>query len=163
MSAIIFLPGRPTSDSSDHAGKERQHDLYDSGHLLPPALSRREQRNCIFIPAISIHFWQTADQSRSKKVNRSDYHWRAGAASLHSSEREKPGETELRPSVVVKEWQFAPMTYDDENGTNPGVPVGGVPQNGYGQPGGAPVPKSAGRIPDTCTGRLSTGIQCPCR
>ena len=33
--------------SSDHAGKEQQHNLHDSGHLLPPAGSGREQRNRI--------------------------------------------------------------------------------------------------------------------
>ena len=53
------------------------------------------------------------------------------------------GKPNSGPSVVVKDWQFAPLTYDDENGTNPGVP-GGVPQNGYGQPGGAPVPNQQG-------------------
>ena len=51
------------------------------------------------------------------------------------------GKPNSGPSVVVKDWQFAPLTYDDENGDHPGVP-GGVPQNGYGQPGGAPVPIS---------------------
>ena len=53
------------------------------------------------------------------------------------------------------------MTYDDANGANPGVP-GGVPQNGYGQPGGAPVPNQQA---DTrhLHRRLSTGIRCPCR
>ena len=39
------------------------------------------------------------------------------------------GKPNSGPSVVVKDWQFAPMTYDDANGANPGVP-GGVPQNG---------------------------------
>ena len=42
MSAIIFLPGGDLG-SPDHAGKEQQHDLYDSGHPLPPAGSGRKQ------------------------------------------------------------------------------------------------------------------------
>ena len=53
--------------------------------------------------------------------------------------------------MVVKDWQFAPLTYDDVNGTNPGVP-GGVPQNGYGQPGGAPVPNQQGGYPTPAQG-----------
>ena len=43
MSAIIILPGRPTSDPQIMPGKEQQHDLYDSGHPLPPAGSGRKQ------------------------------------------------------------------------------------------------------------------------
>ena len=37
------------------------------------------------------------------------------------------------------------------NGANPGVP-GGVPQNGYGQPGGAPVPNQQGGYPTPAQG-----------
>src|SRR5699024_2125183 len=77
--------------SSDHAGKEQQHDLYDSGHLLPPAGSRREQRNCILFLLFQFISGRPPDQSRCEKVNRPDYHWRAGTASLYSSEGEEPG------------------------------------------------------------------------
>ena len=96
--------------SSDHAGKEQQHHLHDSGHLLPPEGSGREQRNRILFLLFQFISGRPPDQSRSKKVNRSDYHWRAGAASLHSSEREKPGETELRPQRGCQ--RLAVCTYD---------------------------------------------------
>ena len=62
------------------------------------------------------------------------------------------GKPNSGPSVVVKDWQFAPLTYTDENGANPGV-TGGVPQNGYGQPGGAAgVPNQQGGSPTPVQG-----------
>ena len=86
------------------------------------------------------------DESRCKKRDRTDYHWRSGAASFVHQKGKNQGKANSGPSVVVKDWQFAPLTYDDVNGANPGVP-GGVPQNGYGQPGGAPVPNQQGGYP----------------
>src|SRR5699024_2198237 len=95
--------------SSDHAGKEQQHHLHDSGHLLPPEGSGREQRNRILFLLFQFISGRPPDQSTSKKVNRSDDHWRAGAAPLHSAERENPGEAELRPQ---RGWQsLAVCTY----------------------------------------------------
>ena len=70
------------------------------------------------------------------------------------------GKPNSGPSVVVKDWQFAPLTYDDENGTNPGVP-GGVPQNGYGQPGGAPVPYQQGGYPTPAQGGYPQASDAP--
>ena len=84
MSAIIFLPGRPTTDPQIMQAKN-SNTTYTTLDISCP------QRG--------------ADGNKE-----SDYHWRAGAASLHSSEREKPGETELRPQRGCQ--RLAVCTYD---------------------------------------------------
>ena len=151
MSAIIFLPGRPTTDPQIMQAKN-SNTTYTTLDISCPQRGADGNKETVFYSCYFNSF--LADRlikAGVKKVNRSDYHWRAGAASLHSSEREKPGKPNSGPSVVVKDWQFAPMTYDDVNGANPGVP-GGVPQNGYGQPGGAPVPNQQGGYPTPAQG-----------
>lgn len=97
MSAIIFLPGRPTTDPQIMQAKN-SNTTYTTLDISCPQRGADGNKETVFYSCYFNSF--LADRLMKagvKKVNRSDYHWRAGAASLHSSEREKPGETELRP------------------------------------------------------------------
>ena len=110
MSAIIFLPGRPTTDPQIMQAKNSNTTYTTLDISCPQRGADGKQRDRILFLLFQFISGRPPDQSRSKKVNRSDYHWRAGAASLHSSEREKPGETELRPQRGCQ--RLAVCTYD---------------------------------------------------
>ena len=59
MSAIIFLPGRPTTDPQIMQAKN-SNTTYTTLDISCPSGEQTETRRPYSIPAISIHFWQTA-------------------------------------------------------------------------------------------------------
>lgn len=143
MSAIIFLPGRPTTDPQIMQAKN-SNTTYTTLDISCPQRGADGNKETVFYSCYFNSF--LADRLMKAGVKKGTGLIIIGELELHPFIHQKgknQGKPNSGPSVVVKEWQFAPMTYDDENGTNPGVP-GGVPQNGYGQPGGAPVPNQQG-------------------
>ena len=143
MSAIIFLPGRPTSDPQIMQAKN-SNTTYTTLDISCPQRGADGNKETVFYSCYFNSF--LADRLIKAGVKKSTGLIIIGELELHPFIHQKgknQGKPNSGPSVVVKDWQFAPLTYADENGTNPGVP-GGAPQNGYGQPGGAPVPNQQG-------------------
>ena len=151
MSAIIFLPGRPTSDPQIMQAKN-SNTTYTTLDISCPQRGADGNKETVFYSCYFNSF--LADRLIKAGVKKSTGLIIIGELELHPFIHQKgknQGKPNSGPSVVVKDWQFAPMTYDDANGANPGVP-GGVPQNGYGQPGGAPVPNQQGGYPTPAQG-----------
>ena len=151
MSAIIFLPGRPTSDPQIMQAKN-SNTTYTTLDISCPQRGADGKKETVFYSCYFNSF--LADRLIKAGVKKSTGLIIIGELELHPFIHQKgknQGKPNSGPSVVVKDWQFAPMTYDDANGANPGVP-GGVPQNGYGQPGGAPVPNQQGGYPTPAQG-----------
>ena len=133
MSAIIFLPGRPTTDPQIMQAKN-SNTTYTTLDISCPQRGADGNKETVFYSCYFNSF--LADRLIKAGVKKSTGLIIIGELELHPFIHQKgknQGKPNSGPSVVVKEWQFAPLTYDDVNGTNPGVP-GGVPQNGYGQP-----------------------------
>ena len=151
MSAIIFLPGRPTTDPQIMQAKN-SNTTYTTLDISCPQRGADGNKETVFYSCYFNSF--LADRLIKAGVKKSTGLIIIGELELHPFIHQKgknQGKPNSGPSVVVKDWQFAPMTYDDANGANPGVP-GGVPQNGYGQPGGAPVPNQQGGYPTPAQG-----------
>lgn len=133
MSAIIFLPGRPTTDPQIMQAKN-SNTTYTTLDISCPQRGADGNKETVFYSCYFNSF--LADRLMKAGVKKGTGLIIIGDLELHPFVHQKgknQGKANSGPSVVVKDWQFAPLTYDDENGTNPGVP-GGVPQNGYGQP-----------------------------
>ena len=117
MSAIIYLPGRPTSDpqikqaknggttyttldiSCPQRGADGKketvfYSCYFNSFLADRLIKAgvKKSTGLIIIGDLELHPF-----IHQKKINRPDHHWRSGTASLHSSEREKPGDAKCRP------------------------------------------------------------------
>ena len=150
MSAIIFLPGRPTTDPQIMQAKN-SNTTYTTLDISCPQRGADGNKETVFYSCYFNSF--LADRLMKAGVKKGTGLIIIGDLELHPFVHQKgknQGKPNSGPSVVVKDWQFAPLTYDDVNGINPGVP-GGVPQNGYGQPGGAPVPNQQGGYPTPAT------------
>ena len=151
MSAIIFLPGRPTTDPQIMQAKN-SNTTYTTLDISCPQRGADGNKETVFYSCYFNSF--LADRLMKAGVKKGTGLIIIGDLELHPFVHQKgknQGKANSGPSVVVKDWQFAPLTYDDVNGANPGVP-GGVPQNGYGQPGGAPVPNQQGGYPTPAQG-----------
>ena len=83
--------------SSDRAGKEWKHHLYDSGHRLPPAGTGWKDGDRILFLLLQFFSGGPSDQGRCQKRHWIDHPGGSGTASLYPSEREKPGASKCRP------------------------------------------------------------------
>ena len=129
MSAIIFLPGRPTTDPQIMQAKN-SNTTYTTLDISCPQRGADGNKETVFYSCYFNSF--LADRLMKAGVKKGTGLIIIGDLELHPFVHQKgknQGKPNSGPSVVVKDWQFAPLTYDDVNGTNPGVP-GGVPQNG---------------------------------
>ena len=151
MSAIIILPGRPTADPQIMQAKN-SNTTYTTLDISCTQRGQDEKTETVYYSCYFNSF--LADRLSKAGVKKGTGLIIYGELELHPFIHQKgknQGKPNAGPSVVVKDWQFAPLTYNDNNGVNPGVP-GGVPQNGYGQRGGTPVPNQQGGYPTPAQG-----------
>lgn len=152
MSAIIILPGRPTTDPQIMQAKN-SNTTYTTLDVACPQRGQDGKNETIFYSCYFNAF--LADRLIKAGVKKGTGLIIYGELELHPFIHQKgknQGKPNSGPSVTVKDWQFAPTTYTDENGANSGIPRG-VPQNGYGQPGVTPgVPNQQVGYPSPAQG-----------
>ena len=150
MSAIIYLPGRPTSDPQIKQAKNGG-TTYTTLDISCPQRGADGKKETVFYSCYFNSF--QADRLVKAGVKKSTGLIIIGDLELHPFIHQKgknQGMPNAGPSVIVKDWQFAPASYDENSGANPGGP-GGMPQNGYQQSGqmqGGSYPAS-GRQPQS--------------
>ena len=132
MSAIIYLPGRPTSDPQIMQSKNGS-TTYTTLDIACPQRGADGKKETVFYSCYFNSF--QADRLVKAGVKKSTGLIIIGDLELHPFIHQKgknQGHPNAGPSVIVKDWQFAPASYDENSGANPGGP-GGMPQNGNGQ------------------------------
>ena len=132
MSAIIFLPGRPTTDPQIMQAKN-SNTTYTTLDISCPQRGADGKKETVFYSCYFNSF--LADRLIKAGVKKSTGLIIIGDLELHPFIHQKgknQGMPNAGPSVIVKDWQFAPASYDENSGANPGGP-GGMPQNGNGQ------------------------------
>ena len=132
MSAIIYLPGRPTSDPQIKQAKNGG-TTYTTLDISCPQRGADGKKETVFYSCYFNSF--LADRLIKAGVKKSTGLIIIGDLELHPFIHQKgknQGMPNAGPSVIVKDWQFAPASYDENSGANSGVP-GGMPQNSNGQ------------------------------
>ena len=132
MSAIIYLPGRPTSDPQIMQSKNG-NTTYTTLDIACPQRGADGKKETVFYSCYFNSF--LADRLIKAGVKKSTGLIIIGDLELHPFIHQKgknQGHPNAGPSVIVKDWQFAPASYDENSGANPGGPDG-MPQNGNGQ------------------------------
>ena len=131
MSAIIILPGRPTSDPQIVQAKNGS-TTYTTLDIACPQRGQDGKTETVFYSCYFNSF--LADRLIKAGVKKGTGLIIQGDLELHPFIHQKgknQGHPNAGPSVNVKDWQFAPSTKTDDSGANPGGP-GGMPQNGNG-------------------------------
>lgn len=146
MSAIITIPGRPTTDPQIMQAKN-SGSTYTNLDIPVTQRGQDGNKETIFY---NCHFNSfQADRLIKAGVKKGTAIIVYGKLELHPfihSKGQNQGKANAGPQVTVLDWEFAPSTFSDENGANPGAPNGFPPngggqpntQNGYGQPAGTP-------------------------
>ena len=114
MSAIIFLPGRPTTDPQIMQAKN-SNTTYTTLDISCPQRGADGNKETVFYSCYFNSF--LADRLIKAGVKKSTGLIIIGELELHPFIHQKgknQGKPNSGPSVVVKDWQFAPMTMQME-------------------------------------------------
>ena len=149
MSAIIILPGRPTTDPQIVQAKNGS-TTYTTLDIACPQRGQDGKTETVFYSCYFNSF--LADRLIKAGVKKGTGLIIQGDLELHPFIHQKgknQGHPNAGPSVNVKDWQFAPSTKTDDSGANPGGP-GGMPQNGNGAPRAVIRPQMLTSSPASC-------------
>ncbi len=134
MSAIIILPGRPTTDPQIMQAKN-SNTTYATLDVActqrgPDGKNETVFYSCYFNAFLADRLMKAGVKKGTGLIIYGDLELRPY---VHTKGQNQ-GKANAGPNVTVKDWQFAPSTRTDDNGVNSN-PAGGGPQNGYGQAG----------------------------
>ena len=118
MSAIIYLPGRPTSDPQIKQAKNGG-TTYTTLDISCPQRGADGKKETVFYSCYFNSF--LADRLIKAGVKKSTGLIIIGDLELHPFIHQKgknQGMPNAGPSVIVKDWQFAPASYDENSGAN---------------------------------------------